>query len=60
VGAPWGGAARSGRLGPWLLGSVLLLLCVRKKTAGRKEKIREGKENKKERKKRKGKNDKFF
>jgi hypothetical protein len=36
-----GRAARSEGLGPWLLGSVLLLLCVRKKIAGRKEKRRE-------------------
>jgi hypothetical protein len=28
VGVPWGGAARSGGFGPWLLGSVLLLLCM--------------------------------
>jgi hypothetical protein len=28
VGVPWGGAARTGGFGPWLLGSVLLLLCV--------------------------------
>jgi hypothetical protein len=36
-----GRAARSEGLGPWLLGSVLLLLCMRKKIAGRKEKRRE-------------------
>jgi hypothetical protein len=61
------GRGRGGRHGEGLLGAgarpmaawfgptaALCAVCVRKKTAGRKEKRREGKEKKKGRKKRKG------